>query len=69
MTYFIPDVIHAHFNMVENTCVFNYTGHPSLTLTAGHLEGMPVGVMLVSKMFAEATLLNVAHALEQALKL
>ena len=53
--------------VIENTAPFNYTGHPAITLNAGFVEGLPIGVMLVSKSFDEANLLNVAYGLEQAL--
>ena len=50
-----------------NTAQFNYTGHPALSLNVGYIEGLPVGGMLVSKKFDEATLLRLAYGLEQAL--
>lgn len=47
-----------------NTCASNMTGHPSLSINAGFSEGLPVGMMIVGRKFEEATLLNVAYALE-----
>lgn len=51
---------------VLNTCQFDVTGHPALSLPCGLREGLPVGMMLVGRPFDEATLYRVAHAFEQA---
>lgn len=53
------------FGMVKNTGPFNSTGHPSLTLNAGFSEGLPVGMMINGKHFDDATVLQVAHAVEK----
>ncbi len=46
---------------------FNYLGLPSLALPAGFLDdGMPNGMQLVGKPFAEALLLRLGHAYQQA---
>lgn len=46
---------------------FNYLGLPALTLPVGQdSAGMPVGLQLVGRPFAEGLLLRVAHAFEQA---
>lgn len=46
---------------------FNYLGLPALSLPAGFDdEGMPVGLQLVARPFAEGLLLRVAHAFEAA---
>ena len=47
-----------------NTCASNMTGHPALSINAGFSEGLPVGMMIVGRKFEEATLLNLAYALE-----
>ena len=49
----------------RNTCAFNVTGHPALSINAGFSEGLPVGMMIVGKKFDEATVLNVAYAYEK----
>ena len=48
-----------------NTLPFNLTGHPALTINAGFLDGLPVGMMIVGKHFDETTVLRVAHAFEK----
>jgi amidase len=54
-----------------NTCGFNVSGHPGLSLPVGfeEVEGsgagkMPVGIQLVGKYFDEETILKVAKAWE-----
>jgi amidase len=48
--------------------VFNATGQPAISLPL-HMsdEGLPIGMQLVGRVGAEATLLSVAGQLEQAL--
>ena len=48
-----------------NTCAFNMTGHPSLSINAGFSDGLPVGMMIVGRKFDEATVLNVAYTYEK----
>jgi aspartyl-tRNA(Asn)/glutamyl-tRNA(Gln) amidotransferase subunit A len=46
---------------------FNYLGLPSVALPCGfHPNGLPVGMQLAGRPFAEGTLLRVAHAFQQA---
>lgn len=48
------------------TSFFNMTGNPSITLPTGlHSSGLPMSVQLVANLFDEATLLNLAHKLEE----
>ena len=62
------DTLMAHaFNNTINTCQFNVTGHPALSLPCGIRDGMPVGLMLVGKTFAEKTIYQAAYAFEQSL--
>ena len=51
-----------------NTAPYNVSGHPAISLNAGYIDGLPIGVMLVGKKFGEEKLLNLAYALEQGLK-
>jgi amidase len=52
--------------LISNTCAFNHTGHPALSVPVGPLDGLPVGLMLVAARDADATLLRVAEAMERA---
>ena len=49
-----------------NTAPFNITHHPALSLPCGISAGLPIGMMLIAKPFAESTLYRAAHAFEQA---
>lgn len=49
------------------TYPFNFSNSPTLTLPCGFTsETLPIGLQLVGRHFAEATLLQVGHAYEQA---
>jgi amidase len=61
------DVVMAHaLGPLVNTMQFDMTGHPALSVPCGMIEGLPVGMMLVGRHLDEATLYQVAHALEQS---
>ncbi len=49
---------------LSNTCPFDITHHPGLSIPAGEVDGLPVGIMLVGKHYDEATLYRVAAAYE-----
>jgi len=53
------------FEMLPNTCPFDVTGHPAMNVPCGMSEGLPVGMMLVGKHYAETTIYRAAHAFEQ----
>lgn len=47
------------------TVAANMAGLPALSMPAGFIEGLPVGVQLIGHYFEEARLLNVAHQYQQ----
>ena len=53
-------------NKDVNVAVFNVTGHPSLTIPIAKVDGLPIGMMLVSKYFNEAAIYQAAYAWENA---
>ncbi|MCP4474654.1 MAG: Asp-tRNA(Asn)/Glu-tRNA(Gln) amidotransferase subunit GatA [Gammaproteobacteria bacterium] len=61
---------HAH-NPVEmymtdvNTVAINLAGLPGLSLPAGFIDDLPVGMQLIGNHFTEAKLLNVGHRYQQ----
>lgn len=70
------DQIATQVGLTSNTCQFNQTGHPALTLPIGLLNiqkgplagsgaQLPVGVQIVGKWWAEETVFEVAYAWEQ----
>ena len=49
------------------TAAFNVTGHPALCLPAGFAaNGMPLSLQIVGRSFAEAEVLRIGQAFEQA---
>lgn len=48
------------------TIAVNLAGLPGMSLPCGFVGGLPVGLQLIGNYFAEAHLLNVAHAYQQA---
>jgi amidase len=52
--------------MIPNTCPFDVTGHPALTVPCGMSSGLPVGMMLVGRHWEDGTVLRAGHAFEQA---
>ncbi len=53
------------FEMLPNTCPFDVTGHPAMSIPCGMSDGLPIGMMLVGKRFNEGTIYRAAQAFEQ----
>jgi amidase len=51
--------------MIPNTCPFDVTGHPALTVPVGKSDGLPVGMMLIGRHWEDGTVLRAGHAFEQ----
>lgn len=47
------------------TIAINLAGLPAVSIPAGFIDGLPLGMQLIGQPFAEATLLNVAHRYQQ----
>jgi amidase len=47
-----------------NTAPMDITGHPALSVPAGLLDGLPVGMMIVGRRFDDATVLRAGAAFE-----
>lgn len=60
-----PEYFKKCFENTGNTMAFNLTGHPALSINAGFVEGLPVGLMLVGKHYDELTVFKVAQAVEK----
>ena len=59
-------IMHTAFGNTLNTCQFNATGHPAISIPCGRVDGLPVGLMLVGRYHAEQTIYRAAHAFEQS---
>ncbi|WP_055476542.1 amidase [Gordonia sp. HS-NH1] len=51
--------------MIVNAAPLDVTGHPALSVPAGLVDGLPVGMMIIGKHFDDATVLRVGHAFEE----
>lgn len=56
--------IQRAFEMVGNTCPFDASGHPAMSIPCGLSQGLPVGMMLVGKHYQESTIYRAAGAFE-----
>jgi len=57
MTLYLSDVC---------TMPVNIAGIPAISIPAGFVDGLPVGLQIIAKSFAEETILRIAHAYEQS---
>ncbi len=48
------------------TLPINIAGVPAISIPAGFADGLPIGMQIIAKPFAEETILKVAHAYQQA---
>jgi aspartyl-tRNA(Asn)/glutamyl-tRNA(Gln) amidotransferase subunit A len=62
-----PDAIEQARVYTRYTAPFNLTGLPALSLPCGFTtSGLPVGLQIVSRPWAESTVLRAGYAYEQA---
>jgi amidase len=54
-----------HFS-IGSSSLAAVSGYPNVTVPAGHISGLPVGVSFFGAAFSEKALLEIAHAFEQA---
>ncbi len=57
--------IQRAFEMIGNTCPFDTTGHPAMTIPCGLSEGLPIGMMLIGRHYRESTIYRAAAAFER----
>jgi amidase len=60
------EITRRSWEATRNTCPFNVTGHPAISLPCGMEEGRPIGMMLVGRHNAEETIYHAAAALERS---
>jgi amidase len=54
---------------MESTSLAAVAGYPHITVPAGYMFGLPVGLSFIGKAWQEATLIKLAYAFEQATQL
>ncbi len=62
----IDIIMSQAFGNISNTCQFNTTGHPALSIPCGLRDGLPVGMMLAGGFYDEATIYRAAYHFEQS---
>jgi amidase len=60
------EVTRRSWEATRNTCPFNVTGHPAISIPCGMSDGLPVGLMLVGRHWDESTIYRASAAFEQS---
>ena len=60
------DVAFQRNRFVINTSPYNFTGHPAISVPCGKSSGLPIGIQLVGRHYAEPLLLRLAHAYQHS---
>jgi amidase len=61
----ISEIIQRAFEILPNTAPFDCSHHPAMSVPCGMVDGLPVGMMLVGKLYAEQTIYRAAAAFER----
>jgi amidase len=60
------EITRRSWEPTRNTCPFNVTGHPAISVPCGIEDGRPIGMMLVGRHYDEDTIYRAAAAFELA---
>ena len=60
------EITRRSWEPVRNTCPFNATGHPAISIPCGMADGRPIGLMLVGRHWNERTIYRAASAFERS---
>lgn len=61
----LGEIIQRAFEMVANTAPFDVTGHPAMSIPCAMHDGLPIGMMLIGRMFDEPTIYRAADWFER----
>lgn len=59
------EITRRSWEATRNTCPFNVTGHPAISIPCGIEDGRPIGLMLVGRHYDEGTIYRAAAAFER----
>ncbi|WP_018898129.1 amidase [Rhizobium sp. 2MFCol3.1] len=62
----LSEIVKRAAELNVNTCPFDITGHPAMSVPCGLADGLPVGMMLIAKSFDEATIYRAAAEFERS---
>jgi amidase len=60
------EITRRSWEPTRNTCPFNVTGHPAISIPCGSADGRPIGMMLVGRHYDESTIYRAAAAFERS---
>jgi amidase len=64
----LTDLVVGDRFLASSTTAAAVAGYPSITVPAGFVFGLPVGISFFGRAWSEPTLLKLAYAFEQATK-
>jgi amidase len=67
-TAWMTDLVGGDCGVFESSSMAAVAGYPNITVPAGYVQGLPVGISFFGKAFTEAQLIECAYAFEQATK-
>jgi amidase len=53
---------------ISSSSLAAISGYPNITVPAGHVSGLPIGLSFIGKTWNEKQLIEIAYAFEQATK-
>jgi amidase len=62
------DLVNGDCGVFESSTLAAVAGYPNITVPAGYVQGLPVGISFFGPAFSEPTLIKFAYAFEQATK-
>ena len=62
----MTDLVGGDCGVFESSSVAAVAGYPNITVPAGYVQGLPVGISFFGRAFSEPTLIKIAYAFEQA---
>jgi amidase len=60
------EITRRSWEPTRNTCPFNVTGHPAISIPCGSADDRPIGMMLVGRHYDESTIYRAAAAFERS---
>ena len=61
------EITRRSWEPIRNTCPFNVSGHPAISIPCGSEDDRPIGLMLVGRHWDEATIFRAAQAFERVM--